>query len=576
MRAFGLPLAEIAQPLDGPWADGVRAIAARHDVVVVVGMFTPAPDGRVTNTLLVTGPGVEARTTRSTSTTRSATPSRTRWRPGDDVVVVRVDGIGVGLATCYDVRFPDLFTALADRGAEVVCLPSSWGAGPGKVEQWQLLTRARALDSTCFVVATGQADPLTAGVLLPGRGAAPTGIGHSCVVGPDGTVLAELGAEPDLVVDRARPRRGGPRPRRAAGPGEPAPRPRVETAGVRTVVYAETGGPEVLRLADEPVPEPGPGELRVRVHRSGVNPTDWKSRAAAVRAARWTRRRSPARTARASSRPSATGCPASWLGLDVWVFEAAFKRRWGTASEHTLVRQTHLARCPTGPTTTSAPPWHPVHHRAPVPDGQRGGSAAARAGDAAGPYRPGLGRCGRGRQRRHPARPLVRRHDRHHRQQPAKGRLAAAAGATTSSTTGAGRAAEVRKIVPGGVDVVVEVNPQANAGLDASCSRRTRPSRRTPTTAAVPRWRSRCGRRWCRNVRWQFVLVYTCPPPRRRARWTTSARRWWTGRWGRRGARSAAAPLHPRAGRRGAGGGRAGCRGQGADHALTRPADRRW
>ena len=48
---------------------------------------------------------------------------------------------------------------------------------------------------------------------------------------------------------------------------------------MRTVVYAETGGPEVLRLTDEPVPEPGPGELRVRVRRSGVNPTDWKSRA---------------------------------------------------------------------------------------------------------------------------------------------------------------------------------------------------------------------------------------------------------------------------------------------------------
>ncbi|GAB2574887.1 carbon-nitrogen hydrolase family protein [Microlunatus antarcticus] len=200
MRAFGLPLAEIAQPLDGPWADGVRAIAARHDVVVVAGMFTPATDGRVTNTLLVTGPGVEASYDKIHVYDAFGYAESDAVAPGDDVVVVRVDGIGVGLATCYDVRFPDLFTALADRGAEVVCLPSSWGAGPGKLEQWQLLTRARALDSTCFVVATGQADPLTAGLLLPGRGNAPTGIGHSCVVGPDGTVLAELGAEEDLVV----------------------------------------------------------------------------------------------------------------------------------------------------------------------------------------------------------------------------------------------------------------------------------------------------------------------------------------------------------------------------------------
>jgi predicted amidohydrolase len=200
MRAFGLPLAEIAQPLDGPWAEGVRAIAAQHDVVVVAGMFTPSPDGRVTNTLLATGPGVEAAYAKIHVYDAFGYAESDSVAPGDEVVVVRVDGVGVGLATCYDVRFPDLFTALADRGAEVVCLPSSWGAGPGKLEQWQLLTRARALDSTCFVVATGQADPLASGVLLPGRGNAPTGIGHSCVVAPDGTVLAELGIEPDLVV----------------------------------------------------------------------------------------------------------------------------------------------------------------------------------------------------------------------------------------------------------------------------------------------------------------------------------------------------------------------------------------
>ncbi len=200
MRAFGLPLAEIAQPLDGPWADGVRAIAARHDVVLVVGMFTPSPDGRVTNTLLATGPGVEAAYAKIHVYDAFGFAESATVAPGDEVVVVRVDGIGVGLATCYDVRFPGLFTTLADRGAEVVCLPASWGAGPGKVEQWRLLTRARALDSTCFVVATGQADPLASGLLPAGNGLAPTGVGHSCVVGPDGTVLAQLGIEPDLVV----------------------------------------------------------------------------------------------------------------------------------------------------------------------------------------------------------------------------------------------------------------------------------------------------------------------------------------------------------------------------------------
>jgi NADPH2:quinone reductase len=49
-------------------------------------------------------------------------------------------------------------------------------------------------------------------------------------------------------------------------------------ATVRAVVYTENGGPDVLRVIERPVREPGPGEVRVRVHRAGVNPTDWKSR----------------------------------------------------------------------------------------------------------------------------------------------------------------------------------------------------------------------------------------------------------------------------------------------------------
>ena len=59
MCRFGVPLAPIAEPLDGSWASAVRAIAERAGVVVVAGMFVPADDGRVTNTLIATGPGVD-------------------------------------------------------------------------------------------------------------------------------------------------------------------------------------------------------------------------------------------------------------------------------------------------------------------------------------------------------------------------------------------------------------------------------------------------------------------------------------------------------------------------------------
>src|ERR1700761_1424638 len=56
---FGVPLTPIAEPVDGPWADGVRRIAAEADITVVVGMFSPADNGRVYNTMLATGPATD-------------------------------------------------------------------------------------------------------------------------------------------------------------------------------------------------------------------------------------------------------------------------------------------------------------------------------------------------------------------------------------------------------------------------------------------------------------------------------------------------------------------------------------
>ncbi|MCW2810143.1 MAG: putative amidohydrolase [Friedmanniella sp.] len=198
MRAFGRSLTEVAEPLDGPWAEGVRAVAARHRVTVVVGMFTPATDGRVRNTLLVTGPGVEAAYDKIHLFDAYGFRESDTVAPGEDLVVVEVAGVRVGVAVCYDLRFPGLFTRLADLGAQVIALGASWGAGPGKVEAWEVLVRARALDSTTFVAAAGQADPRTVGQVP--AGAAPTGIGHSLVAGPTGLVLAAAGAGPDLVV----------------------------------------------------------------------------------------------------------------------------------------------------------------------------------------------------------------------------------------------------------------------------------------------------------------------------------------------------------------------------------------
>lgn len=198
MCAFGVSLTPVAEPLDGPWATAVRDIAARHGITVAAGMFTPGSAGRVRNTLLVTGGGVEAAYDKiHLYDAHGFLESRT-VAPGAEPVVIDVDGVTMGLSVCYDVRFPGLYQELGGRGATIVLLAASWGAGPGKRAQWDLLTRARALDSTSFLLAAAQGDPATVGREPSGK--APTGIGGSIAVSPLGTVIEQLEREPGLLV----------------------------------------------------------------------------------------------------------------------------------------------------------------------------------------------------------------------------------------------------------------------------------------------------------------------------------------------------------------------------------------
>jgi deaminated glutathione amidase len=197
MCCFGVRLGPVAEPLDGPWAGRVREIAARTGLTIVAGMFTPDPDGRVRNTLLATGGGVEAHYDKIHLFDAFGFAESDTVAPGSEIATITVDGATVGLATCYDLRFPGLFQKLGDTGARLVLTPASWGAGPGKRAQWDLLVRARALDSTCFVAACDQADPATVG---RDRGKAPTGIGAGLVASPYGEIVAQLGEEPGLLV----------------------------------------------------------------------------------------------------------------------------------------------------------------------------------------------------------------------------------------------------------------------------------------------------------------------------------------------------------------------------------------
>lgn len=199
MVRFGVSLVSVAEPLDGPWADGVRELARRHGVTVVAGMFTPADGGRVANTLVATGQGVDVSYDKIHLYDAFGFRESDTVAPGSQIVTIDVDDVRIGLATCYDLRFPELFRAHADAGAVMSVLPASWASGPGKLDHWRLLTRARALDATLWLAAVDQAPPgPDPDVEEPSP--APNGVGHSMLVGPDGRVREEAGVTPELIV----------------------------------------------------------------------------------------------------------------------------------------------------------------------------------------------------------------------------------------------------------------------------------------------------------------------------------------------------------------------------------------
>ncbi|TFV54787.1 carbon-nitrogen hydrolase family protein [Mycobacterium sp. PS03-16] len=195
MCRFGVPLKPVAEPLDGPWATEVRTIAERAGITVVAGMFTPSGDGRVTNTLLATGGGVDGHYHKIHLYDAFGFRESRTVAPGSEPTLITVAGVDVGLTTCYDVRFPELYVELARRGARLITVHASWGAGPGKLDQWTLLARARALDTTGFVAAVDQAYP---GDEVAASG--PTGVGGSLIASATGDVLVAAGAEPQLLV----------------------------------------------------------------------------------------------------------------------------------------------------------------------------------------------------------------------------------------------------------------------------------------------------------------------------------------------------------------------------------------
>lgn len=183
-------LGAYAEPLDGPFARCIEELADGR--TVVAGMFERSADlTRPFNTLLVRGE-VEATYRKihlydSFGYKESDRLTAGPWEPA----VVDLNGLRIGLMTCYDLRFPELARALVDHGAHLIVVPAAWVAGrtpeehERKRDHWRTLVRARAIENTAYVVAVGQ----------PG----PRYTGRSLAVDPMGEVLAEAGDDAEVL-----------------------------------------------------------------------------------------------------------------------------------------------------------------------------------------------------------------------------------------------------------------------------------------------------------------------------------------------------------------------------------------
>lgn len=281
---------------------------------------------------------------------------------------------------------------------------------------------------------------------------------------------------------------------------------------MRAITYPQTGDPDVLAVVDRPKAEPGPGEVRVRIHRSGVNPTDWKARRGAKPGAPVQPPQVPNQDGSGVVDAVGLGVEEALLGLRVWVWEAAYQRPEGTAQEYALVPRHQVAHLPDVASydlgASLGVPFLTAHRALTVTEGgplRLGpGTLQGRTVLVSG----GAGAVGNA------AIQLARWSDAlvlTTVSSPEKANLAARAGADhVIDYRQQDVVAEVRKIAPDGVDTIVEVAAAANAEIDAgviglhgSVAVYADDGGAPLTVPVRPLMMV--------NARWQFVLVYTAP-----------------------------------------------------------------
>ena len=184
----------ITREADSPWPSALQALAQKHGIWLHSGsMPLLADDGerRVNRSHVIAADGdIRARYDKIHMFDVSL-PSGENWREsatyvgGDALAVVETPLGRMGLTICYDLRFPELYRALADRGAAVIAIPAAFTVSTGEAH-WHVLMRARAIETQCHVLAAAQC-----GTHGDGRQT----FGHSLAIDPWGAILADAEGE---------------------------------------------------------------------------------------------------------------------------------------------------------------------------------------------------------------------------------------------------------------------------------------------------------------------------------------------------------------------------------------------
>jgi predicted amidohydrolase len=180
-----------AEPVDGgPTAEAMAAAARDAGVWLHAGSIVERdPGGPMFNTSLLFSPDGTLRAAyRKIHRFGFDSGEAALMAAGREIVTARLPHTVVGLATCYDLRFPEQFRLLTDAGAQVLVIPAGWPAR--RLAHWRLLVQARAVESQSYVLACGTA----------GTHAGVEQAGHSMIVDPWGEILAEAGPGEQILT----------------------------------------------------------------------------------------------------------------------------------------------------------------------------------------------------------------------------------------------------------------------------------------------------------------------------------------------------------------------------------------